>query len=372
MDVLVTGGAGFIGSHLVDLLAEGGHRVRVLDRLHPGPRRPTRQPARRRRVPLGRPGRARPGRCRRRRPGGLPPGGHGRVGHRPRRHRGLRARQRPGHGPAAGRAAPPPRPGRPVGAGQLDGRLRRGWLPLPGARTGAACAPGTGAAGRRPLGAAVPGMWAGAGAAAGDRGGRDRPTQHLRRHQAPPGGPGVRGHGRRRAGGHRPAPPQRLRPPDAPRHPLCRGGGHLPQRPRGRAGAAGAGGRPPATRLRPCPRRRPGQPARAGGDRPGARGVQRGQRPTHTVGEMATALAAATDGPAPQIVGGWRPGDVRHIFASPAQATTRLGFHAEVGSPRAWPSSRPRRCGHPPAGPADAHRHQRRAATSGCRTAAAP
>jgi dTDP-L-rhamnose 4-epimerase len=46
---------------------------------------------------------------------------------------------------------------------------------------------------------------------------------------------------------------------------------------------------------------------------------------------MATALAAATDGPAPQIVGGWRPGDVRHIFASPAQATTRLGFHAEVG-----------------------------------------
>ncbi|HEV2930823.1 MAG TPA: NAD(P)-dependent oxidoreductase, partial [Propionibacteriaceae bacterium] len=35
MDVLVTGGAGFIGSHLVDLLAERGHRVRVLDRLHP-------------------------------------------------------------------------------------------------------------------------------------------------------------------------------------------------------------------------------------------------------------------------------------------------------------------------------------------------
>jgi dTDP-L-rhamnose 4-epimerase len=35
MDVLVTGGAGFIGSHLVDRLAGRGHRVRVLDRLHP-------------------------------------------------------------------------------------------------------------------------------------------------------------------------------------------------------------------------------------------------------------------------------------------------------------------------------------------------
>jgi dTDP-L-rhamnose 4-epimerase len=51
----------------------------------------------------------------------------------------------------------------------------------------------------------------------------------------------------------------------------------------------------------------------------------------HTVGEMAVALAAAMDGPPPQIVGGWRPGDVRHIFASPTRAAERLGFHAEVG-----------------------------------------
>ena len=35
-DVLVTGGAGFIGSHLVDLLVETGHRVHVIDTLETG------------------------------------------------------------------------------------------------------------------------------------------------------------------------------------------------------------------------------------------------------------------------------------------------------------------------------------------------
>jgi dTDP-L-rhamnose 4-epimerase len=51
----------------------------------------------------------------------------------------------------------------------------------------------------------------------------------------------------------------------------------------------------------------------------------------HPVGEMAAALAAAMGGPVPEVVGGWRPGDVRHVFASPALAADRLGFRARVG-----------------------------------------
>lgn len=48
----------------------------------------------------------------------------------------------------------------------------------------------------------------------------------------------------------------------------------------------------------------------------------------HTIGDLATELAAAMDGPAPQIVGGARPGDVRHVVADPAYAAAALRFRA--------------------------------------------
>ena len=51
----------------------------------------------------------------------------------------------------------------------------------------------------------------------------------------------------------------------------------------------------------------------------------------HTVGDLATTLAAAMGGPAPEIVGGARAGDVRHVVADPALARKALGFEAEVG-----------------------------------------
>ena len=50
----------------------------------------------------------------------------------------------------------------------------------------------------------------------------------------------------------------------------------------------------------------------------------------HTVGEMATALALAFGGPAPVVTGEFRLGDVRHVVASPARAAAELGFEATV------------------------------------------
>ena len=52
----------------------------------------------------------------------------------------------------------------------------------------------------------------------------------------------------------------------------------------------------------------------------------------HTVGEMATALAAAFGGGLePVVTGEYRLGDVRHVVASPAAAAADLGFRAQIG-----------------------------------------
>lgn len=52
----------------------------------------------------------------------------------------------------------------------------------------------------------------------------------------------------------------------------------------------------------------------------------------HTVGEMASALAAAfgADAPSPEVVGGYRLGDVRHVVASPQRAAAELGYRASI------------------------------------------
>jgi dTDP-L-rhamnose 4-epimerase len=50
-----------------------------------------------------------------------------------------------------------------------------------------------------------------------------------------------------------------------------------------------------------------------------------------TVADLATAMADAFGGSVrPAVVGGYRLGDVRHVFASPARAEQLLGFRAAV------------------------------------------
>ncbi|MEV0737948.1 NAD-dependent epimerase/dehydratase family protein [Streptomyces sp. NPDC050549] len=53
----------------------------------------------------------------------------------------------------------------------------------------------------------------------------------------------------------------------------------------------------------------------------------------HTVGEMARVLAAAYGGPEPVVTGEYRLGDVRHITADSARLRAGLGWKAEVAFP---------------------------------------
>ena len=70
----------------------------------------------------------------------------------------------------------------------------------------------------------------------------------------------------------------------------------------------------------------------SGGADPGAlRCYNMASGEAHTVGEMATALADAFGGGLePVVTGEYRLGDVRHVVASPARAADDLGFRAQI------------------------------------------
>ncbi|MBM9506841.1 NAD-dependent epimerase/dehydratase family protein [Actinacidiphila acididurans] len=67
-------------------------------------------------------------------------------------------------------------------------------------------------------------------------------------------------------------------------------------------------------------------------DRPpgSLRAYNTGSGTPHTVGEMAAALAAASGGPTPVVTGEYRLGDVRHITASSQRLRTELGWRPAV------------------------------------------
>jgi dTDP-L-rhamnose 4-epimerase len=63
----------------------------------------------------------------------------------------------------------------------------------------------------------------------------------------------------------------------------------------------------------------------------GVRAYNVGSGSPRTVGEMATALALALSGPAPVVTGQYRLGDVRHITADSGRLARELGWRPEVG-----------------------------------------
>ncbi|GAA1401214.1 NAD-dependent epimerase/dehydratase family protein [Catellatospora coxensis] len=63
---------------------------------------------------------------------------------------------------------------------------------------------------------------------------------------------------------------------------------------------------------------------------PGLRAYNVASGEPRTVADMAATLAAAMDGLAPVVTGAFRAGDVRHVVACPRRARDELGFTAQV------------------------------------------
>lgn len=63
---------------------------------------------------------------------------------------------------------------------------------------------------------------------------------------------------------------------------------------------------------------------------PGLTAYNIGSGVVHTIGDMARVLAAATSGPEPVVSGRFRAGDVRHVTASSARAREFLGFRPSI------------------------------------------
>lgn len=68
----------------------------------------------------------------------------------------------------------------------------------------------------------------------------------------------------------------------------------------------------------------------AGGLRTGVNAYNVASGSPATIRDVAQGLSDALLGPVPKVVGGYRLGDVRHVVASPRRAEAELGFTAEV------------------------------------------
>ena len=127
------------------------------------------------------------------------------------------------------------------------------------------------------------------------------------------------------------------------RHALRRRGLDFPVHDRAGRAAPGVRGRRTDPRLRPRVRRGPRQRGRSHHRRPGGRAAERRLRSALAPSSTWPGPAVPARGLEPIVVGGGRLGDVRHVVASPARAAERLGFRAvEPFDVRALPTNRRR------------------------------